>query len=126
MLAEMKRMQTDYSRLENQAQDAAARFGGREPGFTLFSFLDRLAGQIGVKDRVSYMKPSKIDQKDNPYTLSRVEMKLEGVSLEQLTRYIYGIETSENIISIQKMSITKKDQEQGLLSVVLQVETIEI
>jgi general secretion pathway protein M len=126
MLAEMQRMQADYNRMKNDAKNAEARFGNREQGFTLFSFLDKLAGQIGVKDRVSYMKPSKIAQKDSPYTLSRVEMKLEGISLEQLTKYIHGIETSSNIVSIQKMSISKKDNDQGLLSAVLQVETIEI
>ena len=72
------------------------------------------------------MKPSKKAQKNSPYKISRVEMKLEAISLEQLTNYLYGIETSQNMVDITKISISKKDKKQGLLTAVLQVETVEI
>ncbi|MBW2337166.1 MAG: hypothetical protein JRF47_10490, partial [Deltaproteobacteria bacterium] len=72
------------------------------------------------------MKPSKKAQKNSPYKISRVEMKLEAISLVQLTNYLYGIETSQNMVDITKISISKKDKKQGLLTAVLQVETVEI
>ena len=72
------------------------------------------------------MKPSKKAQKNSPYKISRVEMKLEAISLEQLTNYLYGVETSPNMVDITKISISKKDKKQGLLTAVLQVETVEI
>jgi general secretion pathway protein M len=72
------------------------------------------------------MKPSKKAQKNSPYKISRVEMKLEAISLEQLANYLYGIETSQNMVDITKISISKKDKKQGLLTAVLQVETVEI
>ena len=53
-------------------------------------------------------------------------MKLEAISLEQLTNYLYGVETSHNMVDITKISISKKDKKQGLLTAVLQVETVEI
>jgi hypothetical protein len=53
-------------------------------------------------------------------------MKLEAISLEQLANYLYGIETSQNMVDITKISISKKDKKQGLLTAVLQVETVEI
>ena len=125
-LVEMQRMQSEYTALTQQVKISASRFRTREKGFTLFSFLDRLAGESGIKDQISYMKPSKTVQKNSPYKISRVEMKLEAITLEQLANYLHGVETSKNMVDIKKISISKKDKEQGLLTAVLQVETVEI
>ena len=126
MLIEMQRMQSEYNSLTQQARISKSRFQRRPKGFTLYSFMDRLAGESGIKDRISYMKPSKTVQKNSPYKISRVEMKLEAITLEQLTNYLYGVETSKNMVDIKKISISKKDKKQGLLTAVLQVETVEI
>ena len=72
------------------------------------------------------MKPTRKVEKNSPYKLSRVEMKLEAITLEQLTNYLYGIETSKNKVDIKKISISKKDKKQGLITAILQIETIEI
>jgi general secretion pathway protein M len=126
MLEQMQKLQSEYAALTQSEKTSKSRFRRRPKGFTLFSFLDRLAGESGIKDRISYMKPSKKAQKNSPYKISRVEMKLEAISLEQLTNYLYGIETSQNMVDITKISISKKDKKQGLLTAVLQVETVEI
>ena len=125
-MQKMQQLQADYTGLKAGAQISKARLARREKGFTLFSFLDRLAGEAGVKDRVSYMKPSKKVQKNSRFRLSQVEMKLDGITLEKLTTYLHGVESSRNNVTIKKISISKKDNKQGLLSAVLQVETIEI
>ena len=126
MLVEMQRMRSEYAGLTQQAKISTSRFARRQKGFTLFSFLDRLAGEAGIKDQISYMKPSKTVQKNSPYKISRVEMKLDAITLEQLANYLHGVETSENMVDVKKISISKKDKTQGLLTAVLQVETIEI
>jgi general secretion pathway protein M len=126
ILAEMQRMQSEYRSIQNTAQFSKARYTERQKGFSLFSFLDRLAGEAGIKDRISYMKPSNTVQKDGDYRISRVEMKLDDITLEQLSTYLFRVETSDNLINIKKMSISKKDRKQGLINVILQVETIEI
>jgi general secretion pathway protein M len=52
-------------------------------------------------------------------------MKLDAVTLEQLTNYLYGIETSKNMVFVKKLSISKKEKDEGLVNVILQVETLE-
>jgi general secretion pathway protein M len=126
MLEQMQRLQSEYLALGEKAKIAKSRFDQREKGFTLFSFLDQLAGDTSIKDRISYMKPSKDVQKNSPYVVSRVEMKLESVTLGQLTAYLHGVETSKNMVDIKKISISKQDPKQQLISAVLQVETVEI
>jgi general secretion pathway protein M len=126
MVEQMRQMQAEYESLTQKANMSESRFRNRQKGFTLFSFLDRLAGEAGIKDRISYMKPSKKIEKNSPYKISSVEMKLEAISLEQLANYLYGVETSENMVEVKKISISKKDIKQGLITAILQVETIEL
>jgi general secretion pathway protein M len=126
MLEQMRQLQSEYGTLTQKAKVSEALFSRRQKGFKLFSFLDQLAGEAGVKDRISYMKPSTKVQKNSPYKISRVEMKLDAITLKQLTTYLYGVETSKNMVDIKRISISKKDKKQGLLTAVLQVETLEI
>jgi len=125
-LVEMQRLQSEYTGLTQQAKISESRFQRREKGFTLYSFLNSLAGESGIKDRISSMKPTKTVQKNSPYKISRVEMKLEAITLEQLANYLYGVETSNNMVDIKKISISKNEKKQGLLTAVMQVETEEI
>ena len=126
MVAEMQQWQSDFQAIKQNAQVSKSRFANRNKGFSLYSFLGNQAGQAGIKDRVTYMRPTKTAQKNSEYRISRVEMKLDGVGLEQLVSYLHAVETSDNIVDITKLSITKKDKQQGLISVVMQVEAIEI
>ena len=124
-LEEMRRLQAEYSALQQNLQQSQASIGKREKGFTLYSFMNQLAGQTGIKDRISYIKPTNTVQKNSEYRISRVEMKLDGITLEQLTSYLYGIETSANMVMVKKLSISKKEKNDSFVNVILQVETLE-
>ena len=126
MIAEMRQWQSDYQAIKQNAQVSEARFARRTKGFELYSFLNKIAGKTGIKDRITSMKPTKTAQKNSAYRLSRVDMKLDSIGLEQLVNYLYEVETSENIVEIRKLTITKKDKKKGLISVIMQVEAIEI
>jgi len=70
------------------------------------------------------MRPTKTEQKNSPLKLSRVEMKLEAVTLEQLTAFLHGVETPEHGLGEQALH-TRRDQKEGLLDAILQVDTLE-
>lgn len=125
VLSEMMTLKSDYGEIEKSTRSASARFAGREKGFTLFSFLDKLTGEAGIKEYVTYMKPSTTVQKDSPYKISQVEMKIQGLTLQQLTTYLYMVETSQNMVRVRRLSIVKAGKPEGFIDAVLQVETIE-
>ena len=125
-LEQMRQLQSEYSTLTQKAEISRAQFSRRQKGFKLNSFLVQLAGEAGVKDNVSYMKPTTKGQRNSPYKISRVDMKLDAITLKQLMTYVYGVETSSNMVDIKRISISKKDKKQGLLTAVLQVEMVEI
>ncbi len=125
-LGEMAALKAEYTALRAKAERAKVRMADRQSGFTLFSFLDALAEQAGVKDNITYMKPSRVDDKDSPYRVSMVEMKLQNINLKQLLPYLYKVETSKNIVFIRRISITKVGKDEHLIDAVLQVQTFEI
>jgi len=126
ILEDMITLKSEYDVIKKNAVTSMSRFAKRKKNFTLFSFLDKLAGEIGLKDNITYMKPTTSSPKDSPYKISQVEMKLQNTTLKELTAYLHRIETSENIVFIKRLSISKTVKQAGFINAVLQVETSEI
>ncbi len=125
-LAEMHLLKQQYEGLRTQSEAMQTHLARRPKGFTLFSFLDRTAGQTRLKDRIAYMKPSAEPVKDTPYRLSRVEMKIQAVGLAQLVEFLHRVETAPEAVTIKRLSIAQTGKEEKLLEAVLQVETFEL
>ncbi|MGB5619510.1 MAG: type II secretion system protein GspM [Desulfobacterales bacterium] len=124
-LKEMLVLKEDYEGTKKIADSEIGRMAGRSSGFTLFSFLDTLAGQVGLKDRIAYMKPSKTTLENTPYNLSVVETKLQNITMKQLTSYLYRIETSNNLVRVKGLSISKTGKQAGTVDAVLLAETFD-
>jgi general secretion pathway protein M len=125
-LQEMQALRTEYQSNSRYSRDMEASLKQRPKTFTLFSFVDKLAGTSGVKSNVVYMKPSTSNLKNSTYTLSTVEIKLTALTMEQLTAFIYGLEDSANMVWIRRISLTKGEKNENLLNSVLQVETFQL
>jgi general secretion pathway protein M len=123
-LAEIVRLSTEYRSVKSGSQGMQKLLTDREKGFTLFAFLERAAGETGVKERIKYMKPSS-SKGTGPYKESMVEMKLEGITLNQLAGYLYRVESPEKAIVIKRISIKENVREAGSLEAVLQAVTYD-
>ncbi|VEN72556.1 conserved hypothetical protein [Candidatus Desulfarcum epimagneticum] len=123
---ETRLLEARYREIDRKALDAKMKLNKRPRGFTLFSFLDALAGKTGLKSAIVYMKPNRLERKNSRYKISIVEMKMSGINMKQLVRYLYGVETSRNLIHIKKIAVTKTGKTKGAIDVVLQAETLEI
>jgi general secretion pathway protein M len=120
------KIKAEYEAIKKRAAESNLRFAQRRADFTLFSFLDSLAGEAEIKDHISYMKPSTSSPKDSPYKISQVEMKLKDITMEQLATYLYKVDTSKNMVYVKRLSISKDSKEIGFIDATLQVETPEI
>jgi general secretion pathway protein M len=125
ILEKITALQSEYNSIKKRTELSKSRFAKRDAAFTLFSFMDELTGKAGIKSHVTYMKPSTSVQKNSPLKLSQVEMKLQGLTLQQLTSYLHMVETSRNMVNIKRLSISKAGKTENLLDAVLQVETAE-
>ena len=102
------------------------RLAERREGFTLYSFLDRLAGEAGIKDKIAYMRPSTVARKDLPLKTAQVEMKIQSASLGKTVLFLTGVEASGNSISISRLSLVKPDREKSTVDTILLAETPEM
>jgi len=126
ILEDIYLLKSEYQEINQNDKTLKSGFAKREKGFTLFSFIDKIAGEVGIKDHISYMKPSTKQQKNSNLKISLIEMKIKALTLQQLTSYLYRIETSDNKVYITKMSILKTSKPEGFINAILQVETIEV
>lgn len=122
-LQQMTVLRQEYKGIQQAASLATAGQAGRGADFTLFSFLDQLAGNAGIKEYIAYMRPS-ISGKGGE--LSIVEMKLEGVGLQGLISYLHMIETSNTMVFVTRLSIAAQEKGGGGVEAVLRVETVTI
>ncbi len=123
-LQEMVKMNAEYRLLKQNSQNLQRALAGRRKGTTLFSFLEKEADNADVKGHIKYMKPS-VSEGAGPYKESMVEMKLDGITLKQLTDYVYRIESPKNVISIKRISIKENTKASGYLDVIIQALTFE-
>ncbi|MBU1170455.1 MAG: type II secretion system protein M [Proteobacteria bacterium] len=124
-LDEMRELGDEYRALVEKTRSIQAMSGDKDMNFTLFSFLEKLSGSTGVKENISYMKPSTTVQKDTQVELSLVEMKLQNVDLKKLVQFLYEVETSPNGVFIRGISLTKTGKDKKLLTAILQIETVK-
>lgn len=123
-IEELDEMSRKYQKMDKLSGDITKVLSSRKEGFTLFSFLETAAGQAGVKNNIRDMKPSESKGSDD-YTEVMVEMKLEAVTLDQLTEYLYLIENPEQLVFIKRISLTDNKREKGHLDSILQVLTFK-
>jgi general secretion pathway protein M len=123
-LEKIVRLSFEFRAYEKASRGVQHGIAGRREGFTLFSFLEKAAGQDEVKAHIKYMKPS-VSSAKGAYKESTVEMKLEAITLEQLVRYLYRIESPDDLVKIKRISISENKKEGGYLDAILQVLTFQ-
>lgn len=123
-LGEIQRLRVQYAQVETVSAQTERHLQRRAPNFSLFTYLDNLAGASNIKRRIAYMRPSVRESKENPYKISAVEMKLAGITLEELKTYLYRVETSEPTVIVKRAAITRSGDKKGLLEATLLVETV--
>ncbi len=121
-LQEVHLLQKEYQALQRQKGDILERLSKRAKTFTLFSFIEQQATAATIKQQISYLKPWEI-KSDGPLQESRVDMKLQKIRLDDLVRFLNVLESHENVIFINRISIQEHGKETGYLNVVIQIIT---
>jgi len=121
-LQEIRNMQQEYQALQLQSGNIQDRINKRPKGFTLFSYIEKQATVAKVKKNIKYLKPSEIE-KEGALNESRVDMKLQQITLENLVTFLQGVESPENVVSISRISVQEHGKGQGALNSVIQIVT---
>jgi hypothetical protein len=91
----------------------------------LRSFLPGKEGtSTGVKTNIKSINPLKSPPAD-AYEEAAVEMRMDKLTMKQLTDFLYLVESREDLVRIRKMSVVKMKESPEYLSVLLQVFTYQ-
>jgi len=123
-IVEMKAMQQKYGQLHEQSNSLEKQLDARAAGFSLFSFLEKMATQSKIKDHIAYMKPSSMTGEGKLRQIM-VEMKLQAIGIGQLVDFLSHIESPENIVTIKRISIQENKKIEKSLDVLIQVISID-
>jgi len=121
-IQKIQRLQENYFKLQTQAVNIEERLQKRSPSFSLFSFIEENATKAKVKEQIHSMTPS-TSEGDGALRESRVDLKLERISLQQLVDFLKKIESAEDIVVIRRISIQENGKEDGTLDAVMQIIT---
>ncbi len=124
-LKEMFRLQNQYLTLEARLKLFDERMATRPSDFTLFSYLENLASQVGIKNRIDYLKPQETAVSER-YSRSLVKVKLRGITLGQLTKYLYFVENSPHSLEMRRFHIVPQSVKRELLNVTFEVSTLTV
>jgi general secretion pathway protein M len=121
-LQELVRMEGIYRKMRAENARLEKNLRGRQQDFTLFAFLESLAGRDGIKEQIEFMRPS-VKELSDTFQEEQVEMRLKDVSLKQLVPYLYHIETAPEQVRIRRLTIRPQQRKESLLEVNLVVVT---
>ena len=120
-LQELQTLQRTYQRQKSVLDRINAQLK-RQQNFALLSRLEELAGQAGIRNKILYMKPAAGTPSD-AYDEEAVEIKMEGVTLEQLIQYLYQVENSPQFMKIKRLHIKPRLENRQILSATFKVST---
>jgi general secretion pathway protein M len=123
-LREIATLGAEYGVLRQRSEEIRRVIERRPPGFALISHLEKRAGDAGVKSNIRSMNPLK-SAPTGDYEETAVEMKLDKLTMKQLTDFFYLVESPEEMIRIRRVSLVKMKESPEYLSALIQVFTYQ-
>lgn len=124
VLKEIMVLGAEYGVLKERAEALQRVLSNRSQDFSLFSYMEKKAGEIRLKPRIKYINPVK-GITTGAYEESSVEMRLDSITMRQLTDFLYAVESPNDFIRISKISISKMKENPEYLTATMQVLTYQ-
>jgi general secretion pathway protein M len=123
-LVELHSMQQEYQRQKTVVDTINSQLK-RQQNFAIFSRLEEFAGQTGIRNKILYMKPT-VSTPSEMYNEESVEIKMEGVTLEQLVRYLHHIENSPQLLKIKRLEMKPRFDNRQILTATFRVSAFTL
>ncbi len=121
-LAEMRTLAAEYQALADRQAQLRVRVQTRGKDFAPFSYLETMARQAGLGKNIESMTPL-TSTGDDSAAMAEFDVKLSGIGLEELVRFLYRIETSDKVLFINNLRIRPRYLTPNQLDVTLRVAT---
>ena len=106
-LIEVQKQRDTYLDLRRQLDANQASIAPKDPGFSLFAYVDNVIAQAVGREHITSMNPS-----DKSLTAefqeTMVEIKLTQISLEQLVDLLYRVEKGDHPLRFSRLQVKKR------------------
>ena len=123
-LSEISELSTEFTTLTAKTAAIKSTVSSRGADFTLFSYLEKKATLANVRGRIKYMNSSKGMQSAS-FEESLIDMKLEKITIKQLTDFLYYAESPADLVRIKKITINKMKESPEYLSAQIQISSFQ-
>ena len=96
----------------------------RGTDFTLFAYLEKKATQASVRGRIKQMNSSKGIQTTSMEE-SLIDMKLEKITIKQLTDFLYYVESPADLVTVKRITINKMKESPEYLNAQLLISSFQ-
>jgi general secretion pathway protein M len=123
-LGELRTMQQEYQRQKSVVASINSQLK-KQPNFAIFSHLEELAGQTGIRNKIVHMKPT-VSAPNDVYNEESVEVKMEGVTLAQLVQYLHQVENSPQLLKIKRLEMKPRFDNRQILTAIFRVSAFTL
>ena len=118
VLSKISEYQSSYNDAKQQVERLESLVNQTQPSFSLTSHLENIASRYGIKPDSMKPKPAPPNEL---YNEIQVEVRLQKVTLPDLTDYLYKIENSQGVIRLNSINIKPNYTDPAYLNVTFSV-----
>lgn len=85
---------------------------------SLSSIIEEMARGIGIKDNIISIKPME-EEKEKGYIKNGIDVKIEGITLNQMVNLLYKIENFRNLILIKSFIMKSRFENPDILDITM-------
>lgn len=115
-LEEMVKIDTEFAAQDAKISQIKRALSARSADFTLFSYLEKKAVAASVKGRITQMN-SMQGAKSANFEETVIDLKLEKITIKQLTDFLYQIESPAEMIKIKRITVEKMKENPDYINV---------
>jgi hypothetical protein len=121
-------LQEHYMRLSNTREEVLKKIRSRGKDFAIFSYLESLAADSGLKSQIQYMRPLSLPQQDavEGFIAHGLEIRLTNVGIDQLVGYLYRIEYSDKILKVESLRLKPVYTDPQFINATFRVVTYDL
>jgi len=119
-IEQLDRIYNNYKELETKRNQYMSLLKGDSENIS--TMIEQWAQNSNIARNISYSRRNQTNVQ-NKYIRITTDMKLEGVSIQSLLRFIYEIENSNKLVNISYLRINKSYKSPNLYDVNLKIES---
>ncbi len=124
-LKQMYVLDAEYRSLKGEMESVQKTLAARPPEFSFFSFVEKKAGEAGIRGNIKSLQPSK-PAPAGPFEEISADIKFEKVTLKQIVDFLAAVESPANAIALKRLAIGRSTERADYLSVQMRLTTLQV